>query len=187
MSTKSNSLDIATQNQDITITSDFVGSIGILNLKKGQITAKISKLGFSFGLGFDTQEADFVPGTGKAVGEEQAPAIKILDLKMDLDTADTSIDISGSWEYWITSKLIGVFKKSIFSTLISELEKITTKTLDSKINSELKEYGSHYVVDGFGIDFAQIQKPKVTNDELLTMYFNGTFISERGQLGKSGE
>lgn len=44
------------------------------------------------------------------------------------------------------------------------------------------EYGSHYTLDGFGIDYSLVQEPSVTNDNLLTMFLNGTFFSETAQF-----
>ena len=109
LNSKSNSLDISTKEQNLVVEADFVGSFGILKLKTGHIKAQISKLGLSFGIGFDTQEATFEKGTGKIKGEELAPAIKIIDLKIEADSANSEIDITGSWEYWITSKVINLF------------------------------------------------------------------------------
>ena len=140
------------------IESNFVGSFGILKLKAGHIKAKISKLGISFGVGLDTQEAVFEKGTGKEAGEELAPAISLLNFEMKADSAESDITVTGSWEYWITSKLVNLFKKVIFTELIKEVEKIVPGILENKINDELHQYGSHYNVDGLGFDYSQMKK-----------------------------
>jgi len=126
-------------------------------------------------------------GTGKLKGEELAPAIKLIDFAMSLDAAKSDIVVSGSWEYWITSKLISVFNKAIFSKLISEIKNVIPSTLETKINDVLYKHGSHYSVDGLGFDYSQMKKPEVSNDELLTIFFNGTFFSDDAQAGRTGK
>lgn len=48
------------------------------------------------------------------------------------------------------------------------------------------EHGANYNVDGTGFDYSMTRAPEVTDDALLSMFFNGTFYSGAAQRGESG-
>lgn len=63
--------------------------------------------------------------------------------------------------------------------IIEDVKDYVQTTLEDEINQELYDYGTHYDIgDGVGFDFSLTKSPQVTDDELLTLFMNGTFYSD---------
>jgi hypothetical protein len=51
-------------------------------------------------------------------------------------------------------------------------------TVQTSINTLLKEHATHFEIGGYGLDFSQISAPVIADDTYFTMFMNGTFYSE---------
>ena len=141
---------------------------------------KVSDLGMSFDLVFGEQTAKVVSGMEE--GEEMAPAVEIKDFVLDYDQASSSIEIEGSGAIgWVAGKITDVLQNKLFDALIADVTSLAENDLDDKINEDLYEYGSSYAAAGIGFDYALVQEPLVSNDNLLSLFFNGTFYSSTVQ------
>jgi hypothetical protein len=81
------------------------------------------------------------------------------------------------------SKILDHFKDELLRKFIEETKQYIRSTLVKEINQELYTYGTHYDVgDGIGFDYSLTQAPKVTDDQLLTVFLNGTFYGDDAQM-----
>jgi len=53
--------------------------------------------------------------------------------------------------------------------------------LTDLVNKDLKDTYTRYKIDGLGLDFAQVVPPKVSDDDVMSLFMNGTFFSKHGQ------
>jgi len=53
-------------------------------------------------------------------------------------------------------------------------------TMTPLLNHKLQKYYTRFNFDGLGFDFAQMVPPKVTDDDIVSLFMNGTFFSRNG-------
>lgn len=160
---------------------DFVLKIGPLKLTKGHLKADLSNIGITMATSVITQAANNIEGTGMAANSEMAPAIKVEKFEMSVDARHSHISITGGVSEWCIQTLSNLFRRSILYTLTKEATKIVEGSIENKVNTLLKEHGTHLELAGYGLDFSQLSSPQIANDTYFNMYMNGTFFSEQAQ------
>ena len=73
-----------------------------------------------------------------------------------------------------------LFKKSILKGLIKEVKSIVTDRIFTSINADLKKH-THFQTAGLGFDVSASRKPMVTDNNMLSLFMNGTFYSDAAQ------
>lgn len=116
-----------------------------------------------------------------APGSEMSPAIDISNITMSIDKAESDIKVEGFHLSGLADKVLEIYKSDIFDKIIAKSEDYIETTLIEKINEELEEYTHYDLADGIGFDYALTRVPQVTDDEMLTVYMNGTFFDEKAQ------
>jgi len=158
--------------------------VSLLVLKtSGKIKADVRDLYYGFDgiLGTQTPKADKDTGI-TTEDSEYSPDVVIANSKMSLDSAHSSIQIETSGFGKITARMIAsIFKESIFSSVIEETEQVIQTILTAVVNQDLRDKATRYNIDGLGFDFAQIVPPKITDDDIVSLFMNGTFYSRHGQ------
>jgi len=89
-----------------------------------------------------------------ADGEEQALAIDIVKSDFNLTAADMQIYVTGGVTDFVIQTIARLFKKTILNAVVNEAKKIMETTLIEIINSDLKQYGTHFEVAGYGLDYS---------------------------------
>ena len=73
-----------------------------------------------------------------------------------------------------------LFKKTILKSLIKEVKSIVNDKIVTTINADLKKL-SHLQIAGLGVDLSSVNTPIVTDNDMLSLFLNGTFYSEAAQ------
>lgn len=110
-----------------------------------------------------------------------APALKIVNMSIGLDNHKSDIKITGGLVDWFLDKFVGLFNSLIFSEITKQASGIITNLVNTSINDDLKEYGTHIAFDGIGFDFALTKDPVVSQDQMATLFLNGTFFDDMSQ------
>jgi len=83
---------------------------------------QVKDLGFDLNVQFATQDSVVDPDTGKADGEELAPALNLLDFELNLDAAASEIKISGNILTKLIGKVVNMFRGPILKYIVKEIE-----------------------------------------------------------------
>lgn len=52
--------------------------------------------------------------------------------------------------------------------------------MTENVNGKLKKYYTRFNFDGLGFDFAQVVPPHVADDDVVSLFMNGTFFTKNG-------
>mgnify|MGYP006893293028 CR=1 FL=1 len=99
---------------------------------------------------------------------------------MNADIAESKISITGGVVEFLAQTVANLFRNRILKTILADVTKIVEDTLVPKINEDLKKT-THYEIAGIGLDYSQVKVPAVTDNNLVSLFLNGTFFSDAAQ------
>ena len=137
----------------------------------GQADININKAGVDVELDAGTQ-----PGTPSY---ELAPKITTQKMVINVNPNDVDIKLTGGLVTRIASVLIPLIKSSVIPSIIDQVTTQAKTLIDTTIDNDLKIYGSQQEIpflSGVTADYAQLNGPQFTSDQVFQMGLNGTFF-----------
>lgn len=83
---------------------------------------------------------------------------------------------------YIAGFVINLFRKSLLTKILEEVQTQVMAKATPKINDDLKGL-THYEIAGVGVDFSMIKPPTITDNDMLSLFMNGTFYSADNSEG----
>lgn len=121
-------------------------------------------------------DASTQPGTPSY---ELAPKITAQKLAINVNPDDIDIQLTGGLVSKIANILIPLIKSSVVPSIIDQVTTQAKTLIDTTIDEDLKTYGNQQEIpflSGVTADYAQLNGPTFTSDNVFQMGVNGTFF-----------